>query len=100
MLFIGIDFICSLKYFQWFVHFQRSHNIKVSFWRGGPFTVSCFLLTQDLICILGMQFEGNYFQVFFKLSGDSEPLVSGTKNIYRNPNWFLASADKVFLGVK
>lgn len=47
-----------------------------------------------------MQFEGNNFQVFFKLSGDSEPLVSGTKYIYRIPNWFLASADKVFLGVK
>lgn len=47
-----------------------------------------------------MQFEGNYFQVFFKLSGDGEALVSGTKYIYRNLSWFLASPDKIFLGVK
>ena len=82
------DFQAWNKHVWWFIPFQCSHSISSIILKEGTF-YSKKLSTHSRSSLYFGSAVWRKFSLFLKLSGDSEPLVSGAKYIYKkNPKCF------------
>lgn len=102
----------SKQIFHWFLLFMGSNLIFIfggsslssvltafhtSFWRREPFTVSSFLPTQDLVCILR---NLKAVLLLLELSADSEFWCLMPNTSTESPQMLFAGNSKMVLGIR